>query len=198
MNRIVTQLDYGTIIDTAFDSVRERVDRHLTEHAPEAGRALSAALARATSEDPEEWSQALTSCRRALKAVADALYPAREGEVDGHKVGEDEYLNRLTQYVKEKMTSSSQREVLQEELKSLHARAESLNTIASKGIHSAADRRDLEMGIVRTYFFLGEVLALEEPEAPLMEPHPAIISDPNAQAAPDTMELGGDAVPATL
>lgn len=184
LSRIVTQLDYGTIVDSAYERVRERVDRHLAETAPDAGRALAAALARSSSDDPEEWSQALTSCRRAMKAVADALYPAREGEVDGHKVGEDDYLNRLTQFVKEKVASTSQREVMQEELESLHARATSLNSIASKGVHSAADRRDLEMAIVRTYFFLGEVLSLADEEAPPIEPHQAIAADAEGQARP--------------
>lgn len=160
LSRELIQLQYGHLVEDAFVAARTRVDAYLRSVAPEVGNALAAAAARADSADPEEWSQALASCRRALKALADAVYPATTDEIDGHKLGSDDYLNRLTQFVKEQTVSGSRSAVLREDLAAVHRRAEALNSLASKGVHSATERADLEMAVVHTYLFAGEILEL--------------------------------------
>lgn len=129
-------------------------------------KTLSAAFERARSNDTEEWSQALTSCRRALKAVADIVYPATAEEIDGHKLGDDQFLNRLYQFAREQIASGSQRKFVIAALESVGAMADVLNDLASKGVHSDVDERDLELTIVQTYFIAGEIIALLPPDVP--------------------------------
>lgn len=160
----VVELRYGRIVDTVFERARNRFDRLLSEIAPDAAAALSAAFARGDGNDPETQSQALTSCRRSLKALADALYPPRE-PIDGHVLDADHFVNRLTQYAKENLQSRSRREALDEEIASVARRAEALNDLASKGIHNEVSREELELVVVRTYVLAGELLGLL-PEPP--------------------------------
>lgn len=169
----VLELRYGSVIDSALDRTKRRVDAYLEQHAPAAAKALSAAFARQDSEEPEEWSQALTSCRRALKAVADQVYPPRGEEVDGHPMGEENYVNRLTQFAKERMESNSQQRLLQSEIDSVWDRADRLNDLANKGVHDEVTARDLDMAVVRTYLLAGDLLGLLEPADEGAEEPPA-------------------------
>ena len=170
----IVELRYGVVLETAFDRARARVDGYLARYAPEVGRALAAALERSDSDDPEAWSQALTSCRRTLKALADSVYPATGEVVDGHKLDDEHYLNRLTEFVKQRVESDSQTEVLEEDIRLAHRQAEALNTLASKGVHSGVDEIDLEMALVRTYFLAGDILRLVEEQATLEDQSTAV------------------------
>ncbi len=161
LSRVVVQLRYGSIVDNAFDRMKARFDDLLSSHAPAAGRALAAAFRRADSGDSEEWSQALTSCRRALKALADSLYPATDAQPTGHELTEPNYKNRLIQFVSERLTSGSLRDLTVTNVESVADRADALNELASKGVHSDVSEKDLELTVVRTYLLAGEVLELQ-------------------------------------
>lgn len=66
-----------------------------------------------TSENSEDWSNAVHSCRRILQDTADVIYPAREdktinldnGKTKIIKLGVDNYLNRIITYVDEQSDS---------------------------------------------------------------------------------------------
>jgi hypothetical protein len=59
-----------------FERFRVNCDAVLASVCPDAIGKLSHALERASSTNREEWSAAALSCRRVLKAFADAVYPA--------------------------------------------------------------------------------------------------------------------------
>ena len=71
------ELRFGSAAETAFDVVRAEVDARIAELVPEAPKKLAAAFENAASDNPEQWANAAGTCRRLLKAAADALRPPR-------------------------------------------------------------------------------------------------------------------------
>lgn len=160
LSRTAIRLRYGAIVDTAFQRTKDRFDRFLGSHAPDAGRALSAAFARADSSDPEELAQSFTSCRRALKALADAIYPPRDEPLDGHELDDEHYKNRLIQFAAEHQPSKSRREYLSTEIELTAKRTDALYELSNKGVHGTVDEADFDVIVVHTYLLAGELLAL--------------------------------------
>lgn len=171
LSNSVMTLRYGALVESVVQRTRARFDRFLEAQAPEAGHALAAAFRRADSQEPEEWSQALTSCRRALKALADRLYPPTDAQPAGHPLGEAEYKNRLIQFASERLSSESQLELLEAEIDSVARRADALNNLSSKGVHGQVEVNDLELTVIHTYLLAGELLELvPEEEETATEP----------------------------
>src|SRR5439155_14520364 len=141
-------LRYREVVETAFERSRATFDGLLLERAPEVARKLAAAYRRAYSDDPEEWSQALTSCRRAVKALADILYPPTDDQPTGRPLTEDHYRNRLIQFAAENLTSGSQTEMIEAEINLVVRRVEALDALASKGVHTDVAERDLELAVI--------------------------------------------------
>lgn len=78
---------------TNFDILKEAVDDRLLDINPELAERLMTAFRSVSGETPEEWSQALTTCRRFIEALADTLYPPRNEQVKGRAVGKPQYIN---------------------------------------------------------------------------------------------------------
>lgn len=131
---------------------------------------LQKATQLATSTNLEDSALLLTEVRRALKSAADFFYPAVDGKVtcaDGVErlLGDDQYLNRLHQFLAERIAGSTSKEMLQAELAHLVAYLRRLNDMASKGVHAAVTLAEAKQGLVGLYFFLFNVsnhLSLEE------------------------------------
>lgn len=113
----------------------------------------------ALSADLEDAALLLTEVRRALKAVADHFYPPQRDKVlcsDGveRSMGEEQYLNRLQQYLAQRLKGDTAQELLRAELESLAAFLRRLNEMASKGVHANATLAEAKQGLVGLYFFL--------------------------------------------
>ncbi len=190
LSRTVVELRYGVVVDSVFERARKRFDDLLAERAPDVGRKLSAAYQRAYSDDREEWSQALTSCRRAIKALADAVYPPTDEKVDGHSLTDKEYRNRLVRFVADHLKSSAKKRLLDTEIDLVVKRVEALDEIASKGVHADINEHDVELTIIHTYVLAGELLDLlpqevTEPEVePSAEKAGALASAEEAESPP--------------
>lgn len=180
LSDLVTTLKYGEVIENAFSRAKSRFDGLLRSTAPEVAAALSAAYSRSGSAEPEEWSQSLGSCRRALKALADALYPPSLPK-DGHDLTDAAYKNRLIQFVKESISSGSQRAVLLADLETVIARVDALNDLVSKGVHDRTQSEEVDIAIVQTYVFAGELLSLSG--ADVAEPVQSVLPGPDESAA---------------
>jgi hypothetical protein len=63
--------------------VYARINSLLNTYAPEAAKKFVAAQERVTDGGQEDIAHALTSCRRMIKSLADALYPATKEEKKG-------------------------------------------------------------------------------------------------------------------
>ena len=120
------------------------------------------------STDSEDHSLLLTEIRRAIQTVADYYYPPVTGLVkcqDGkeRKLGKDEYLNRLQEFVRQKFPATASNKLLQAELDYLSAFARRLSEVASKGVHNDVSAAEARQGLLGLYIFLSNlILKLEE------------------------------------
>src|SRR5437899_6945509 len=103
------ELEFSGIADDVFSRTRERVDAMIGATVPAAVQKLTAAYENLQSENPEDWSNAVHSCRRVLEDLADAVFPPTEKvRKQGGKeiqLGKSNYINRLIAFVEEKSGS---------------------------------------------------------------------------------------------
>jgi hypothetical protein len=100
----------------------------------------------------------LTEVRRALKAASDYFYPPVPGKVrcaDGveRSLGDEQYLNRLQEFLAQKFAHSTAKELMAAELNHLNAFLRRLNDMASKGVHAPVSLAESKQGLVGLYFF---------------------------------------------
>jgi hypothetical protein len=116
------------------------------------------------SSNPEDWANAVHSCRRILKDVADALYPPCDIpiEVNGRKIklDADSYINRLIQYINSKSESATFINVVGSSLSSIGIRLDSINEAVCKGTHTEIKKEEAHRYIIHTYLLLGDILSL--------------------------------------
>ena len=96
------EIKYSSISNDIFSRIRNKVDEKVGTLIPDSVKKFSAVYENLSSENTEDWSNAVHSCRRILQDTADVLYPARENkviDVNGKKrtikLGADNYINRL-------------------------------------------------------------------------------------------------------
>jgi hypothetical protein len=131
---------------------------------------FQAAYERSDKGDPEALSQALLSCRRIVKAIADVLYPATGETVKGadgksREMTDDKYRNRLWQYVGEHASHSS-RDLVLATVDELGRRLDLLDYRASRGVHATVDAADADQCILQTYLLMSDLLHLRTPPMP--------------------------------
>jgi hypothetical protein len=161
------ELDSGRTDSKFFDQVYDRINLLLNEYAPDAAVNFVAAQERATAGDEEAISHALTSCRRMIKSLADALYPATGEEIVGsdglsRKMTDDAYKNRLLKYVQDKVGRHKSGAVLQAVIGDLGNRLSALDALASKGVHANPSLEEANTCVLQTYLLAGDLLAIAE------------------------------------
>ena len=112
------------------------------------------------AETSEDLSQAALTCRRILKAVADKLYPPTPEVIDGHKLTEDKYRNRLWQYVKENF-SGREKETILAEIDDIGSRIDKLDNLANKGVHADISKSGIHRLITGIINLLYDLLSIK-------------------------------------
>ncbi|MGW6249659.1 hypothetical protein ACWF7H_22835 [Peribacillus butanolivorans] len=74
------ELKFSDITEDIFSRQRLFVDKKLTEISPDAVRKFVSVHENLRSENNEDWANAVHSCRRILKDVADVLYPPKDSQ----------------------------------------------------------------------------------------------------------------------
>ncbi|TYS62556.1 hypothetical protein FZC76_20725 [Sutcliffiella horikoshii] len=136
----------------------------MTEISTEAVRRFVSVHENLRSTNAEDWANAVHSCRRILKDIADVLYPPmKEPVLAGErtiKIGEDQVINRLIQYVESKSSSNRYEELVGSHLKYLGERLDSVYGAANKGTHAEVSLEEAERYIIYTYLLIGDLLSL--------------------------------------
>jgi len=162
------ELKFSGIADDIFSRIREKVDSAIGERVPNAVQKLAAVYVNLQSENPEDWSNAVHSCRRILQDLADAIYPTRADavvEVDGKqkiiRLGTDNYVNRLIAFLEERAASARFSEIVGSHLAFIGDRLDSVFKAAQKGSHSEiVSREEADRYVVYTYLVVGDILSL--------------------------------------
>lgn len=176
LSQVERHIRHGQLEADAFEQNRQYVDAQLKKVAPEVLDQLQAAYRRVREGDPEARSHALTSCRRALKSMADRLYPPRSAPVMGldgkERVLTDAmFVARLWQFVADSKATRPSKELLIAEVKEIGDRVDRLNELSSKGVHAQVTEFEVNMCILGTYSVVGAILRLrDERSAALVDP----------------------------
>ena len=138
---------------------QNEVQNYFKTRSDEVYEKLERANALIASKSAEDHSLLLTQVRRAIKSVADYFYPARSELLicaDGKErvLGDEQYLNRLKEFVYTKFPRSTSTDLLRAELDHLLALAKKLNDIASKGVHADVSPAEAKQGLLGLYLFL--------------------------------------------
>lgn len=162
-------LKFSEVAKDIFSRIRNRVDAKVGELVPDSIKKFSAVYENLESENDEDWSNAVHSCRRILQDTADTLYPAREDktiDVSGKpkviKLGPDAYINRIMAFVEENSTSERFNAIVGSHLRFLGERLDSIFQAAQKGSHHVISTQDeADRYVIYTYLVVGDLLQLK-------------------------------------
>lgn len=158
-------IEFGDIAQDLFEQAREDVDAFIRAKCPEAAEKVVAINERMREEEAESRAAALTSCRRLLMSVADAIFPASEDSyIDGkgktRKVGQEQYKNRIVAFLEKKLQSESTATILSSEIEHLAARLDAVYEKACKGVHDTVTVEEARLAVIQTYLMIAEISRL--------------------------------------
>ncbi|MFA4955649.1 MAG: hypothetical protein WC556_01585 [Candidatus Methanoperedens sp.] len=154
------ELRFGGVIETIFDENKKIVDSKLIEICPDAVEKFASAYERLRENTPESWAQGVLTCRRILKDFADVIYPPKNILINGRKVGEEEYINRLWAFTSEKIENDTNGELIKSEIEYIGNRIDTLYHLTCKGAHSKITKDEAERAIIQTYLLIGDLIKL--------------------------------------
>jgi hypothetical protein len=163
------RLDYSSINESIFSRYQGRVDVLLAEGTPELLQQFNAVYRRlqeAADSAPErdvteELSQAITTCRRILKAVVDYVFPARAGQSANVLVLDDsKHRNRLSVFLKETVRSDSSRALIDAIVAGLYERFSAIDKMTNKAVHANVAIEIANLCALNTYIVSGEIVSL--------------------------------------
>ena len=161
---IYNNLIYGNIVEDTFTNARLSVNSKLEKICPEAIRKFVSVYDNMDSENPEDWANAIHSCRRILLDLADVLYPPRDEPITVGKktikVGPENYINRLVQFIDSKSESETFKRIVGSDLNSSGERIDAVYNASNKGTHNEVDREEASRYIIHTYLLISDIISL--------------------------------------
>lgn len=133
---LYNQLKFSGTIENCFDVLKASVDDRLLDLNPVLAEQLMLAFKAVSAQKDEEWSQALTTCRRLLEGLADELNPASTELTKGRALTQAQYVNRLWAFMDKSIESDSNKELAKTHVDFLGAWIEKTNKISNKGVHA--------------------------------------------------------------
>jgi hypothetical protein len=167
--RIERQIKAQKKTRSFIESVQNEVQNYFKAHSEDVYEKLQKANQLIDSSESEDLSLLLTQVRRAIKAVADHFYPAQNEPIecsDGkiRTLGDDNYLNRLQEFINSQFKKSTSRDLLKSELEYFGVFAKRLNDLASKGVHNEVTLAEAQQGFLGLYLLLYNICTRIEKE----------------------------------
>ena len=142
----------------------------LTNNNSNANRKANPQIDNLNSENPEDWSNAVHSCRRLLQSLADKFFPPNpdgKSEIEKGskkiKVGAENYINRLILFIESKSESERYLDIVGSHLDYIGNRIDSIYEASSKGTHTIIQsKEEAERYIIYTYLLIGDLVILTE------------------------------------
>lgn len=164
------ELSFSNTTADIFSMYREKVDNYFSNFSSEITSKLRAIDDKINSNNPELYSQALTTCRRLFGDVADELfkkhfpnytektYKTKSGkEID---VSGEHYKNKLSAVIEKLQDKSTNKCLVGSSIIYLIDRMDNLIDLQCKGVHNEISKDDAMQCIIHTYICLGDVLSL--------------------------------------
>lgn len=158
------ELRFGELTEDIFSRMRLSVDTALKDICPEEVQQFISGYENLKLDDDQNWENIVHTCRRIIKEVADTIFPPLSTpiEVSGKliSVGEDQYINRLIQYIESKSSCDKTKPIIRSHLKFIGETLDTIHEAASKGAHTEVTLQEAERYIIYTYLVIGVVLSL--------------------------------------
>lgn len=165
------EITFGNVAIDVFSGYRERVDNEFSKLSKETLLKLQAIEGKLDSDNPELYSQALTTCRRLFESVSEELfdkyypdyqekkYKTKSGkEID---VSGDHYKNKISAVIEVLEDKSVNKTVVGSNVMYLLDWIDNLIDLQCKGVHENVTKADAEKCIIQTYLCLGDILSLQ-------------------------------------
>ena len=160
---LLKELQFSGTVNSCFDVLRNIVDDKLLDLDPELAEQLMLAFKGISSANKEEWSQALTSCRRLLEALADKLYPPNDKVINKRTFKANQYINRLWQFMSESIGSESNRDLAKMHVDYLGSWLEKNYKMTNKGVHAEVSQLEATRVVFHIYLMLSDILDYLDP-----------------------------------
>jgi len=162
------ELKFSGVAQDVFSLIRESVDRNVGQLVPEAVKKFASVHDNLRSTNPENWANAVHSCRRILQDLADVLFPPQEKDdvtKSGKtiKLGPGNYINRLMRFVEDKSDSDRFGDLVGSHLGFLGDRLDAVFEATQKGSHANVSREEANRYVVYAYMLIGDILSLCQP-----------------------------------
>jgi len=158
------ELKFGDITEGIFDKRKLVVDKYLSSSLPETLKKFVSVYENLRSTNEEDWANAVHSCRRVIKDIADFLYPSssKEIEIPGGKIKLDDehFIARLKEYIKQKIDSERFIEIVGSQLDYIGDRIDAIYAASAKGTHAKVTQDEAERYVIYSYLLLGDILDL--------------------------------------
>lgn len=169
--RKYAELSFGNVAYDIFSKYREHVDNRFSNLSGDTIAKLKAIEGKIESNNPEEYSQALTTCRRLFENVATSLFDkyfldyksstyktksGREINISG-----DHYINKLSAVIELLQDRSPSKSLVGSSILYTIDWLENLNNLQCKGVHKEITKQDAVQCIIHTYICLGDILNLQ-------------------------------------
>lgn len=166
------ELAFGNVASDVFTSYREKVDNYFSDLSNDTILKLQAIEDKINSNNPEAYSQALTTCRRLFENTATELFnkyfPSYSEKTYKTKSGKDidvsgdHYINKLSAVIETLQSKSVSNCVEGSNIIYTLDWIDNLNKLQCKGVHSNITKNDAMQCIIHTYISLGDILSLQE------------------------------------
>lgn len=171
---LYNKLKFSGTIASGFDLLKNAVDGKLLDLDPEIAEQLMLAFRSVSSGNKEEWSQALTTCRRLLESLADKLYPATEENINGRTFKQNQYINRIWRFMDVSIQSKSNKDMAKAHLDYLGSWMAADYTLTCKGVHTEVSQLEATKAIFHIYLMLADLLEFLDTESTNRKTKPLI------------------------
>lgn len=159
------EIKFKNITEDIFQKRKVILDKSLSKHLPETFKKFVSVYENLKSDNSEDWANAVHSCRRVIKDIADFLYPANDEEIEvGNnkkiKLNDENYIARLKQFIKGKSESESFAMVVGSNLDFIGDRIDSIYKATAKGSHAKVEKKEAESYVMYTHMLIGDVMDL--------------------------------------
>jgi hypothetical protein len=163
---LYNRLAFSDSPQTVMDVLKGSVDDRLLEVDPTLTEQLMVAFRRAATSNPEEWSQALTTCRRFIEALADRVYPPTDQVRGTRQLGPTHYINRLWAFMDDAIVSETNRELAKAHVDFLGLYLQRTHKLTNKGVHATLTQEEVVKAVLHTYLLASELIAFIPTGAP--------------------------------
>ena len=165
--KVYHRLKFGAITEEIFNRMRKKVDENLQKFCPGAMKKFITVYENLKTGEDENWANAVHSCRRILKDLADSLYPPSKQEVTTKsgkkmKLDKEHYVLRLIEFIKSKSDSETFTRVVGSTLDHIGNRIDSVYKSTTKGTHAKIEKEEAARYVIHTYLLIGDILSLAE------------------------------------